>query len=495
MSQNSANKKERKALSHKLSIKWKIFGFLALFTAIILILLWLIQTVFLSDIYKAIKLNDLEKSADEVVSLLDSSELQENANQISRKYELCILVQDSQGIVLASAEAMHNCVVHNISYRDRARLYLDSKNTEHGLLERFVLDQKTGKFRSVKGEELLTEENIILTKCVENKDGKEIVIFINSLLTPVNSTVKTLNSILIVISVILLLIALVMSFVISNTISKPLNKLTHSAKDLAKGNYDADFSDKSSKEVATLADTLGYAASELKKNEELRRELIANISHDLRTPLTLITGYGEVMRDIPNEMTAENVQIIIDESKRLSSLVNDVLDISKLESQTLALNLENFDINEVIHETFARYQRLVNQDGYDISVEQTGAIFVNADRQRILQVLYNLVNNAVTHTGEDKKVIISQKKIVHGSKSYIRIEVTDTGEGISAKELPLIWDRYYKVDKFHKRAQMGSGLGLSIVKSIVELHNGYYGVTSTIGVGSTFWFELPAKFE
>ena len=473
------------------SIKWKVFGFLVSFTAIILILLWLIQTVFLSDIYRAIKLNELEKSAQEIAESLDSTKLEGKAEYLSNRNELCILVQDSKGVSIISEEKMHNCVIHNISYRDRAKLYLDAKSENKNLLVRFVLDQKTGSFRSVKGEEILSEENIILTKCVTNKNGEDIVIFINSILTPVNSTVKTLNIILSVISVILLFIALVMSFIISSVISKPLKKLRTSAIELAKGNYDADFSDNSSKEVTALANTLNYASSELKKNEALKRELISNISHDLRTPLTLITGYSEVMRDIPNEMTSENLQIIIDESKRLSSLVNDVLDISKLQSNTIELNFEKFDITEVIKETFARYQKLVDQDGYDISVIQDKSSYINADRQKILQVLYNLVNNAVTHTGEDKKVIIKQTNTMHNGISYVRIEITDTGDGIEAKDLPLIWDRYYKVDKFHKRAEMGSGLGLSIVKSIIEMHNGYYGVSSTIKKGSTFWFELP----
>ena len=470
-----------------------MFGFLVLFTAIILILLWLVQTVFLSDIYKAIKMNDLQKSADEIAAALNSPSLNQKANEISRKNDLCILVEDDKGRTVVSAGAMHNCVVHNISYRDRAKLYLDAKKTGQPLLERFVLDQKSGTFRSVKSKEILSEENIILTKCVTNANGDELVIFINSILTPVNSTVKTLNTMLMYISMILLLIALVMSFIIANTISKPLKKLTASATELAKGNYDADFSDSSSKEVAALANTLNYAASELKKNEGLKKELIANISHDLRTPLTLITGYSEVMRDIPNEMTSENLQIIIDESKRLSSLVNDVLDVSKLQSNTIELKLELFDITEVIRETFERYQKLVNQDGYDIQVIQPKQTYVRADRQRILQVLYNLVNNAVTHTGDDNKVIIKQTEAIHLGKKYVRIEISDTGEGIEADKLPLIWDRYYKVDKFHKRAQMGSGLGLSIVKSIIELHKGYYGVTSTLGIGSTFWFELPEE--
>lgn len=474
-----------------ISIRWKVFGFLALFTAVILIALWLTQTVFLDDIYRAIKMNDLNKSALEISQNLNSDGVSAKSDMLARENELCILVQDSKGRQILAAEALHNCVIHNISYRDRARLYLDTKAIGGTLYERFKLDPQSGAFKSVKDKETTSEENIILTKVITDKNGEDIVIFINSILTPVDATVKTLNKMLIFISFALLAVALVISVFIAHTLTKPLKKLTFSAHELAKGNYDTNFSLSTSKEINILADSLNYASSELKKNENLKRELIANISHDLRTPLTLITGYGEVMRDIPNEMTAENLQIIIDESKRLSSLVNDVLDASKLQANTVELKLEEFDITDVVKETLERYQRLVDQEGYNISFIPCPPCTVKADRQRILQVLYNLVNNAVTHTGEDKKVIIKQKIFMHDQVKYIRISVTDTGEGIEPDKLHLIWDRYYKVDKFHKRAQMGSGIGLSIVKSIVELHKGHYGVYSTVGQGSEFWFELP----
>lgn len=472
-----------------LSIKWKVFGFLSFFTVIILVMLWLTQTVFLDDIYKAIKMKDINSSAEEITSIIASESLPSKTEELARKNEICILVQDSQGRTLSSTEAIHNCVIHNISYRDRARLFLDAKSNGGVLVERFKLDPQTGVFKSVKEKDTTSEENIIFTKCIE-KNNTDYVIFINAILTPVDATVKTLNQMLAFISIALIAIALILSLVISSTLTKPLKKLTNASNELAKGNYDTDFSSRSSKEVAILADSLNYAASELKKNELLKRELIANISHDLRTPLTLITGYSEVMRDLPNEMSAENLQIIIDESKRLTSLVNDVLDVSKLQANTVELKKGDFDITEIIKETVTRYQKLVDQDGYDISFIYESDCIVNADRQKILQVLYNLVNNAVTHTGNDKKVIIRQTRVVHNNKSYVRIDVTDTGDGIEPDKLPLIWDRYYKVDKFHRRAQMGSGLGLSIVKSIVELHEGYYGVYSTLGQGSTFWFEL-----
>ena len=200
----------------------------------------------------------------------------------------------------------------------------------------------------------------------------------------------------------------------------------------------------------------------------------------------MITGYGEVMRDLPGENTPENIQIIIDEATRLSTLVNDLLDLSKLQSGALQAEKKEFSLTESIRDIFVRYAKLVEQDGYNIIFECKENVIINADELRISQVVYNLVNNAVNHAGEDKTVIVSQT--VRGNK--VLIEVTDHGEGIPADKLEYIWDRYYKVDKEHRRGVIGSGLGLSIVKSILDAHNARYGVRSAPGKGSTFWFEI-----
>ena len=201
----------------------------------------------------------------------------------------------------------------------------------------------------------------------------------------------------------------------------------------------------------------------------------------------MITGYGEVMRDLPGENTPENVQIIIDEAKRLTSLVNNILDISKLESGNQELNMTCYNLTEDIASTLGRYAKLREQEGYQIQFQCDQQAWVRADEMRMGQVLYNLVNNAITYTGEDRKVLVRQ--IV--KDGWVCVQVMDTGEGIPPDQLPLIWDRYYKGKGNHRRAVVGTGLGLSIVKGILELHHARYGVESTVGKGSIFWFQLP----
>ena len=238
--------------------------------------------------------------------------------------------------------------------------------------------------------------------------------------------------------------------------------------------------------------TLNYAAKELSKNDNLQKELIANISHDLRTPLTMIKGYSEMMRDIPEENTPENIQAIIDEAERLSGLVNDLLDLSRVESGTKEFSTVPFDLTDAVTEVVNRYEKMNSAKGYNIEFEYQGEAMVKADKSMILQVIYNLTNNAINYCGDDLYVGIRQEILTDkNGRRVARISVIDHGEGIDPDKLPLIWDRYYKVDSAHRRAVVGTGLGLSIVKKILTRHNASYGVESKPGEGSTFWFELP----
>lgn len=267
--------------------------------------------------------------------------------------------------------------------------------------------------------------------------------------------------------------------------------MNEEAKKLALGNYDVNFRGGEFRETAELGKTLNYAAKELSKLDTMQKELIANISHDLRTPLTMISGYSEVMRDIPNEMTPENIQIIIDETQQLTSLVNDMLDLSRLSGGKRDLKKTVFSLTDCVLQTVERFSHLKEKEGYTITFQQDGNVFVCADKVLILQVIYNLITNAINYSGKEKQVTISQSV----SDGICRISVTDTGEGIPQEKLPFIWDRYYRASDFHKRGIIGTGLGLSIVKNALVMHGAQFGVSSKVGCGSTFWFELPCTDE
>ena len=379
--------------------------------------------------------------------------------------------------------------------------YENAKNNEGKDLQYIEKDNEKLKFfENIRGDrpptDKLNTDRLIYTKVFSDKNENEYMVILTSRITPVGSIVSTIRYQLIGISIILLFIGMIMAILASRKISKPIKDTTENAKKLADKNYDITFDSSGYLEVTELNKTLNYAAHELKKVDDLQHELIANISHDLRTPLTMITGYGEVMRDLPGENTPENIQIIIDEANRLNMLVTDLLDISKLQAGATTITPEVFSITNLIKESFQRYNKLKEQEGYSLSFDYSEDILVNADVSKIGQVFYNLVNNAINYSRKDKRIEVRQiRKTDKDGNDKVVIEIEDHGEGIDKEHLENIWDRYFKVDKEHKSSVVGTGLGLSIVKNILDKHNAHYGVRSKPKMGSTFWFELDVYKE
>ena len=217
--------------------------------------------------------------------------------------------------------------------------------------------------------------------------GQTVLLMVNATLTPVSATVQTLRLQLSLVTVLLAVLATALAFYLSDRVSKPIISISREAEKLGHGGFDAHFSGTGYLEAAQLADTLNYAAAELGKTEELRRELMANISHDLRTPLTMIEGFAEMMRDLPSENTPENAQVIVDEARYLSALVRDILDLSKLESGVQEMNPEPLNLTESVRQMVQRYGALCQSEGFTIRVEAEEDLWVLADALRLQQVL------------------------------------------------------------------------------------------------------------
>lgn len=428
-------------LMDKLKLKWKIFGFLLGFSALLLIILWIFQTIFLSDMYKLIRKAEIEKAIDLVEENIDSPKLKDVL------YELEV----SKEIIVRPTLDFAPSISPSPDRPDRRR-----------------------------PETITKEQKFVL------KDGSEIPLTFYAMVTPVEATVSTLQMQLFIITGIMILLTTLLAIIISKHISNPIEQINKSAKNLAKGDYDTEFHGRGFLEIKELSDTLNTAAKELSKVERLRRELMANVSHDLRTPLALIYSYAEMMYDFPKEVTSEQSKIIMNEAKRLTSLVNDMLDISSLETGITKLNKTHYSLTESLNSTVNRINELAKKDGYKLYFEHDEAVFLFADEVKITQAFYNLLLNAITYGGDDKKVIVRQST----KGNSVRIEVIDHGDGIKSSDLPFIWERYYKVDNKHKRPIMGTGLGLTIVRKVIEMHNGEYGVESEVGKGSVFWFQL-----
>ncbi len=508
--------RRRTGVGGRISISWKLFAYLALFTAFILLVVWIMQIGLLKYFYSQSKYEELD-TADRVITgaiMTSPSELEKTVHDCAAAYLLCIRVFQVDGPTahqLVSAEVSGDCLIHRISDQYLTYLYNEAI-ANGGLYEKRLSPESlfltnpeatTGRDNEEtfpKREEVrdrfhppLAEHdvNMIHVRVITGNMGESYILMLNSELEPLNATVQTLKTQFWVIAFILLWGALFLAILISRNISSPIKKMNRAAKRLAKGRYDADFRAGGYREVVELSNSLTEASEHLARTDRLQKELIANISHDLRTPLTMIVGYSEVMRDLPGENTPENVQVIIDETERLAQLVNDLLDLSKLQAGSRTPKMEIFNLTELIEATMMRYEKLTQKDSYRVEYESDVSVDIRADRTMLLQVIYNLINNAINYTGDDKLVRVTQKLSEDGRR--VRVSVTDSGAGIAPDQIPLIWDRYYKIDKVHRRAMIGTGLGLSIVKQILEAHRTTYGVESKLGEGSTFWFEMRVE--
>lgn len=459
------------------------FYFLA-FSLIMLILLWLFQIVLLNDFYRTIKTNELFSTANTIEKNITSDSFSSVIEKASNNRDICILLYKEPYELIYSSEVQMNCIIHKLPSPHIYTLSIKALGLENEYFEEFS-PRKSEKSYFNTGRRRQIPNSSLLIKRFKDNNGDSYILILNSVIEPVIATATTLRSQLMCITLIMLILSFILSIAISKKISTPIVNINNSAKKLS-SEYNIKFNDSGYTEITELANTLTSASSELSKVENLRKELISNVSHDLRTPLTMITGYAEVIKDIPGENTPENIQVIIDEAKRLTSLVNDVLEISKGENNIQELKLEKFNLTDCIKEILKRYSKLTESDGYNIIFEENQDIFINADNLKITQVIYNLINNALTYTGDDKVVKIRQTV----NKDIVKIEIIDTGDGVNPEEINYIWDRYYKAKGNHKRAQIGTGLGLNIVKNILTLHNANFGVKNEENGGANFWFEL-----
>ncbi len=492
-------------------IRGRILVAFLLFSAAAILILALCQTVFFKSFYRRICVNNLEKSSGEIIEAVvkDAREgsvmltgAKAKSAELSDKYSFCAFLyhHDSGADYPACSfdlteRKIAGCSITDFTLTNFKMLDEVAEEKNCGVFT-IIFDEEKGIFRCLPYSDSTPDGTHSVVFLRSFTIGSErYTIYLNSVMTPVGTTVTALGLMLGALSVLLLIAATLLALYLSKKIADPICKTAEAAGTLSNGAFDADFSACAGKrpyrEIKELTETLDKAEAELGKTETLRRELIANVSHDLRTPLTLISGYSEMMRDFPDEVNSENLQTIVDECGRLSSLVEDMLEISKLQSGTLTLDKESFDPGVEIEAGVGNYNRLLSHEGYKIHFERDPgeSAEIVADKRLVMQAFYNLLNNALTYTGSDHAVFVSE--IV--KENAVRVEVRDTGAGIPKEDLPTIWERYYKVDSEHKRSARGTGLGLSIVRNVVDLHGGKYGVRSKLGAGSTFWFEIPKE--
>ena len=439
--------------------------------------------------YEANKIKSIQEVGSFVEKFIEDERLDEFVDYMQSQSDTCIMVyQSSSSGGMQASIGNRGCMISSITNSERAKFVtkaIESKN--HSYLARVT--NNSSDF-GVDGDQSNNFDTIVYTKIVNAADYSSIIM-VSGNISPLNATTETLASQMRYIALFMIVAVAILTLLMYRHIAKPIIGITSNAKQLPQGKYTVDPKTNRYKEAADLNNTLVQAANDIQKADKAKRDLISNVSHDLRTPLTMIGGYGEMMIDLPEEKTDENIQVIVDETKRLNALVNDLLDMSRLQDGRIVLHKEVFDISALLKTQLQKYDVYRMQEGYTIESELLDTIYVNADKKRIEQVINNFLNNAVNYGGEAKHIIVREIK----KENTVRIEVQDFGEGIDPKDLDNIWDRYYKVDKEHVRVANGSGIGLNIVKQLLELHGVPYGVNSSKGKGSTFYFEMPIEKE
>ena len=460
----------------KNSLTVEIWKYLIIFSIIILVFLWIFQVLFLNKYYEWEKTKDIKEVATSISKSKNLEELRNIINNAAYDKNICVEITDDEESIYSSKYLSRGCLngnENNINYKNS-----------------FIESNKLSTTFKIINPRYKNNTLVYAIKLDNN-----LYAFVNTSLDPIDSTVTILKNQLIYVTLIVLILAFLIGYFISKHISNPIVKINKAAKNLVNKEFKVDFDPRDNiAEINELAETLNYTKNELQKTDELRRDLMANVSHDLKTPLTMIKAYAEMARDLNSnnkDKREQNMNVIIEEVDRLTILVNDILALSKMQSEIEILDYSKFNLTELIKTILKRYEIFNDTENYNFIFKTTKKIEITADKKKLEQVIYNLINNAINYTGDDKKITI---KIVEDNKN-IRLEIIDTGKGINEKEIPYIWDKYYKNKKKHKRNLIGTGLGLSIVKSVLELHKYNYGVTSIKDKGTTFYFEIPKNEE
>ena len=421
---------------------------------------------------------------------------------ITRQYRESTLANiiDARGRMITEIDNAQNASVLGLRLTDIANDYglsvylfyengesaLDFDDTDHRDLAEMLVEQKT------KGglPAFLVSQSVVSYAEEVSLEGRSTFLFVSASIEQYGDLAVSMQWLSLITALVAVVLAFVTSGFVAAFITKPVTEVTERAKELARGNYDLHFKKNYfCAELTELSEALDYARSEISKADTMQKELIANVSHDFKTPLTMIKAYASMIVEITGEDKKKrdaNAKVIIDECDRLTLLVGDLLDLSKLRAGVNMGEKTVFNLSEEVYSVAERFSFLKETSGYVIETQIEDDLYTQANRERIDQVLYNLIGNAVNYTGEDKRVRVK----LYQKGGNARFEVIDSGKGIPPEEVDTIWDRYYRSNKTHKRPVNGSGLGLSIVKNILLQHDCPFGVISEVGKGSCFWAEF-----
>ena len=498
---NLGNLKKRKA-----SIQNQIFVWIGL----IIIVMTIINLIFNNFILEKVYLESEKKEIIKIYNAISSHELSDE--ELQEIYSICSI----KNITLFLTDDKFNPIFYNYNnYGDEAKEDI----VEH--MQEYHFDNNRNNFNGEPNEEIISNNDnysIVKIKNPNNMeflelrcnlvDGRMLLIRIS--IESIEENTQLFNTFSSITLLVGLALGLILSWIICKKISKPINELTNISEDMINLNFEKEYKLEANNEIDilgrnfnTLCLKLNSTLNELRdankqleadikekeKIDEMRKDFISNVSHELKTPIALIQGYSEALKEGIGDDKETNdyyCDIIIDESQRMNKLVKQLIDLNHLESNVNPISLESFDICELINGIISSYQYLIKEKNAKIITNfEENSILVLSDEFKIEQVFINYLTNALNHLDFDKNIIIS----IESFNSRIRVSVFNNGNNIPNEELDNIWLKFYKIDKARTRAYGGSGIGLSIVKATMEYLGQNFGVENKED-GVCFWFEV-----
>ena len=467
------------------SIRMRLWSGMMILSAVVILLIFLFQIVFLERFYTEMEISAAGRDVAELVSEIElygdlreaavSPDIIEKADQISydRNMQVQIALSDD-GIIYSSQSGGDR--MPGMMQSETAKALISALGGEE--YRNQTVHNRFGNKIAIMGFPVMSDAGV---------DGAVLVSFS---LASVEDTAEILKKQLVIIALVIMVVSVIISSVLSKKFTEPVRLISEAAEAYSRGELEKRLPDLGEDETGQLARRMNEMGEALTRNEMLKKELISNVSHELRTPLTIIRGYAEAMRDITGddaEKRGRQLGVIIEQSGRLGNIVEDMLSLSKLQSGTETLRLEPFSVYDILEEIRLMYGANSEKRTFEISGEDCRGREVAGDRRKIEQVLYNFISNAFVHTSPEDSVEVR----ISENGGFMRIEVADSGPGISEEDIGHVFERYYKGSRDKDSVSSGTGLGLAIVKGILELHKAPYGVESEPGSGAVFWFELP----
>ena len=450
-------------------LKFNMLLYFLLFATIIISSLWVFQMAFFEGFYQDQKFKTMKRYCE------DFKDVEVGDSKFLELESLC----DDVGIDVFIVSHERLVFPNNLPLSE-----MESQTIKNAL----VHCAKNNSQECVTGIEPNGRSLGIFYTAIKNTNGSYTVL--TSSHAELKETIFVIRFQFVYTTIIVVVIGIILAWFLATRTTKPIVEMSQTAKKWADGDETVTFSGgKHYAELNELADTLNYAKQSVSKAGILQRDLLANVSHDLKTPLTMIKAYAEMIRDISGDNKVKrdkHTKVIMDEADRLTMLVNDILNLSKLQASVDSLEPKEINLSLLTERVIGRFAPYVENQGYTIENYVAPDLLTIVDEQKIEQVIYNLLGNSINYTGED----ITVKVYLTAEGDKIILEIIDTGKGISQEKIDGIWERYYRFSETNTRPVKGTGLGLSIVKTILEAHDLRFGVRSKKDCGSNFYVEF-----